>query len=202
MGYDLVVIGCSLGGLAATRAILTNVSEDCQTPFLLIQHREQDNERAMENVLRNMLRRFTKRKVEEVEDKTRLERGCIYLAPADYHVLVEKQYLCLSADDPVAFARPSIDVAFDSAARTYGAGVIGVVLTGSSADGADGAASIESRGGLVIVQDPASAENGILPRAALAKLKKPKIMLLEEIGPYLSNITRDNGGANRARIAR
>src|ERR1700722_13223606 len=139
MSYDLIAIGSSLGGLAATRAIFSTISEDLQLPIVLIQHREQRAESSTEYLLRNMLRRFTRRKVEEVEDKTKLQRGCIYLAPADYHLLVERDYLCLSADDPEAFARPSIDVAFDSAARNYGQGLIAVVLTGSSADGADGA---------------------------------------------------------------
>jgi len=196
--FDLVVIGCSLGGLAATRTILTNISDDVKLPLVLIQHREQGGQGTMDNVLCNMLRRFTRRKVEEVEDKTRLEDGCIYLAPADYHVLIEKEYLALSADDPIAFARPSIDVAFDSAARNHGRGVIAVVLTGSSSDGAEGAASIERRGGLVIVQDPATAENGILPLAALAKLKHPKVMLLDDIAPYLSSVTGHKGGAKSA----
>ena len=150
----------------------------------------------MENVLRNMIRRFTSRRVEEVEDKTKMERNTIYLAPADYHVLVEREYLSLSADEPVAFARPSIDLAFDTAARNYGQAVIAVVLTGASSDGAEGAASIEARGGLVIVQDPATAENGTLPRAALAKLKKPKVLQLDEIGAYVSRLLLTNGGAN------
>ena len=198
MGYDLIVIGSSLGGLAAIRAILTTMSEDVQLPIVLIQHREQSAESSMDNLLRNMLRRFTKRKVEEVEDKIKLERGGIYLAPADYHLLVERDYLCLSADDPEAFARPSIDFAFDSAARNYGQGVIAVVLTGSSADGAEGAASVEKRGGLVIVQDPGTAENGTMPRAALARLARAKILKLDDIGSYLSSVVGDHGGAPSA----
>jgi two-component system chemotaxis response regulator CheB len=203
MSYDLIVIGSSLGGLAATRAILTTISEDLQLPIILIQHREQRAESSMDNLLRNMLRRFTRRKIEEVEDKVKLERGCIYLAPADYHLLVEKDYLCLSADDPEAFARPSIDIAFDSAARNYCQGVIAVVLTGASADGADGAAAIEKRGGLVIVQDPGTAENGTMPQAALAKLERAKILPLGEIGLYLNSIAGDHGGAHSAsRLAR
>jgi two-component system chemotaxis response regulator CheB len=195
--YDLIIIGCSLGGLAATRELLSGIADDCRVPIVLIQHREQRAETSMDNLLRDMLRRFTSRSVEEVEDKTRLKEHCIFLAPADYHLLVEKEYLALSADDPVSYARPSIDVAFDSAARTYGSGVIAVVLTGASRDGADGAASVERRGGLVIIQDPSTAEKDTLPCAALASTRAPKVMPLNEIGPYVSALTK-NGGAERA----
>lgn len=202
MAYEVIVIGCSLGGLAATKTLLSGISEECKVPIVLIQHREQRAETTMDYVLRNMLRRFTVRSVEEVEDKTRLRANCIFLAPADYHLLVQKEYLSLSADDPVAFARPSIDVAFDSAARTYGSGVIAVVLTGASKDGADGAASVESRGGLVIIQDPDTAEKDTLPRAAVAATRAPQVMALDQIGPYVSEATHDGGAKRAARATR
>ena len=152
---------------------------------------------SMDNLLTNMMQRFIRRSVEEAEDKMPLKQNCIYLAPADYHLLVERDCLSLSADEPVTYARPSIDVAFDSAARTYGSGVIGVVLTGASSDGADGAASIENRGGLVIIQDPVTSEKDTLPNAAVASTKAPIIMPLGEIGPYISTLVRE-GGARRA----
>lgn len=197
MPYKLIIIGCSLGGLAATKILLNGLSDDCQVPIVFIQHREQRAEVSMDNVLTNMMQRFTKRVIEEAEDKTPLRLGRIYLAPADYHLLIDHECIALSADEPVTYARPSIDVAFDSAARTYGSGVIGVVLTGASRDGADGAASIEDRGGLVIIQDPKTAEKDTLPKAALAATKKSKVMQLEEIGPFVSRIVRE-GGASRA----
>ena len=197
MGYKLIIIGCSLGGLSATKTLLAGISDDCMVPIILIQHREQKPEVSMDNVLTNMMQRYTKRRIEEAEDKMPLRPNTIYLAPADYHVLVEHDCVALSADEPVTYARPSIDVAFDSAARTYGSGVICVVLTGASRDGADGAASIEGRGGLVIIQDPLTAEKDTLPKAALNSTKKPMIMQLAEIGPFISNIVRE-GGATRA----
>jgi two-component system chemotaxis response regulator CheB len=144
-----------------------------------------------------MMQRYTKRQIEEAEDKMPLRLNHIYLAPADYHLLIERECVALSADEPVTYARPSIDVAFDSAARTYGSGVIGVVLTGASRDGADGAFSIQNRGGLVIIQDPLTAEKDTLPKAAVASTKNSKIMQLEEIGPFISDIVRQ-GGASRA----
>lgn len=197
MSYKLIIIGSSLGGLSATKTLLAGISDDCVVPIVLVQHREQKAEVSMDNVLTNMIQRYTKRRIEEAEDKTPLIVNRIYLAPADYHLLIEREFIALSADEPVTYARPSIDVAFDSAARTYGSGVIGIVLTGASRDGADGAASIESRGGLVVIQDPLTAEKDTLPKAAVAATRKSNIMQLEEIGPFISNIVRE-GGANRA----
>ena len=197
MSYKLIIVGCSLGGLSATKTLLAGISDDCAVPIILIQHREQKAEVSMDNVLTNMMQRYTKRRIEEAEDKMPLRQNCIYLAPADYHVLVEHDCVALSADEPVTYARPSIDVAFDSAARTYGSSVVCVVLTGASRDGAEGAASIENRGGLVIIQDPLTAEKDTLPKAARASTKKPLIMQLDEIGPFISNIVRQ-GGATRA----
>ncbi len=197
MSYKLIIIGSSLGGLSATKTLLAGISDDCVVPIVLVQHREQKAEVSMDNVLTNMIQRYTKRRIEEAEDKTPLNVNRIYLAPADYHLLIEREFIALSADEPVTYARPSIDVAFDSAARTYGSGVIGIVLTGASRDGADGAASIESRGGLVVIQDPLTAEKDTLPKAAVAATRKSNIMQLEEIGPFISNIVRE-GGANRA----
>ncbi|HEY9678521.1 MAG TPA: chemotaxis protein CheB [Drouetiella sp.] len=195
--YKLIVVGSSLGGLAAIKTFLAGIADDCLVPIVLIQHREQKPEASMDNVLTNMMKRYIKRPVEEPEDKTPLRNNHIYLAPADYHLLVERDCIALSADEPVTYARPSIDVAFDSAARLYNHSVIAVVLTGASRDGADGAKSIEDRGGLVIIQDPSTAEKDTMPRAAVAATKNAKVMKLEEIGPYISNIVRE-GGAKRA----
>lgn len=197
MSYKLIVIGSSLGGLAATKTLLGGIAEDCTVPIVLIQHREQKAEASMDNLLASMVKRYIKRSVEEAEDKTRIRENCIYLAPADYHLLIENDCLALSADEPVTYARPSIDVALDSAARSYNHSVIAVILTGASRDGADGAASVESRGGLLIVQDPTTAEKDIMPRAAIAATKKPNILPLDQIGPFISNIVRE-GGAKRA----
>jgi two-component system, chemotaxis family, protein-glutamate methylesterase/glutaminase len=196
-GYKLIIIGCSLGGLAATKTLLSGVTDDCVVPIVLVQHREQKPEVTMDNVLASMMQRYIRRPIEEAEDKMPIKLNHIYLAPADYHLLIEHDALALSADEPVTYARPSIDVTFDSAARTYGSGIICIVLTGASRDGAEGAASVENRGGLVIIQDPATAEKDTMPRAALAATQRPKIMQLHEIGPYVSATVRE-GGASRA----
>ncbi len=119
------------------------------------------------------------------DDKTPLENDHVYIGPPDYHVLVEEGILALSTDAPVQFARPSIDVLFVSAADAYGDRAIGIVLTGASADGAAGLARIKERGGVAIVQDPATSERRTMPDAALALTAADAVLPLEEIPAFV-----------------
>ena len=111
--------------------------------------------------------------------------GHVYLAPPDYHVLVEKGHLALSTDAPVHFARPSIDVLFESVADAYGDRAVGIVLTGANADGADGLARIKARGGVAIVQDPATSQRRIMPDAAIAATAADAVLPLDDIPAFL-----------------
>jgi two-component system chemotaxis response regulator CheB len=139
--------------------------------------------------LRAVLQRASALSVIEVEDKQPILGGGVYLAPADYHLLVECESFALSTDEPVLYARPSIDVLFESAADAYGAGVIGIILTGASADGARGLAAIKGQGGLAVVQDPASAECNIMPAAALGAVAADFVVPLLEIAPVLVKLS-------------
>jgi two-component system chemotaxis response regulator CheB len=121
----------------------------------------------------------------DVEDKMTIERGRVYIAPPDYHLLVERGTFALSVDERVQFARPSIDVLFESAAHTYGAGVIGIILTGANEDGAAGLAAIKARGGVALVQDPSGAERRTMPDAAIAATVADAVLPVEEMGPFL-----------------
>jgi two-component system chemotaxis response regulator CheB len=123
-------------------------------------------------------------------DKQWIQPGTVYLAPADYHLLVERGELSLSVDARVEHSRPSIDVLFESAADAYGPATVGVVLTGANADGARGAARIKERGGFVVVQEPESAEAPAMPRAAIAAARVDRILPLERIGPFLVELCR------------
>jgi two-component system, chemotaxis family, protein-glutamate methylesterase/glutaminase len=134
-----------------------------------------------------LLSQDSRLKVVDAEDKMTMAPGYAYLAPADYHMLVEQDgTLSLSTDPPVRSARPSIDVLFESAAQAFGSNAIGVVLTGASADGADGLRLIKQRGGLVIVEDPATAECAIMPAAALAAAPVASVLPLKHIPDYLT----------------
>jgi two-component system chemotaxis response regulator CheB len=192
MSYQLVIIGCSLGGLNAMRVFLTGLSKDFDLPIVLVQHRD----KSPNFMLSRMLQRSTHLKVEDAEDGMEIKRGKLYIAPAGYHLLVESNSLSLSTELPVHYAMPSIDVAFESAARVYKKTLIAVVLSSSSADGAEGAAMVESRGGFVIVQDPVSAESATLSKAAIKHTKSPFIAPLEDIPTKLSELSKARGGMN------
>lgn len=164
MAPSVVVIGCSLGGLNALQLILRGLPRGFATPIVLVQHRGKHSDDA----LSRLLGAHSALTVREPLDKERIEAGHVYVAPADYHLLVERGTLALSTEAPVNYARPSIDVLFESAAESYSAGVIGVVLTGANHDGAAGAARIQARGGRLLVQDPDGAEARAMPLAAIA----------------------------------
>ena len=115
--------------------------------------------------------------------------GSVYLAPADYHLLIEERgQLALSTEAPVRSARPSIDVLFETAADAYGPELVGVLLTGASADGAEGLAAIKARGGRAIVQDPASAECATMPAAGISATRVDYVLPLEASGGYLVSL--------------
>lgn len=177
----LIVIGASLGGLNVLQTILGALPPDFPIPVAVAQHRHKTSN----EVLAAVLQKASRLKVVEAEDKQRIKAGFVYLAPADYHLQVEGEHLSLSLEGPVLYSRPSIDVLFETAAACCGAQVIGVVLTGANSDGAAGARSIKERGGVIIVQDPATAEAPAMPAAAIAAAAVDQILPVSEIAPYL-----------------
>ena len=186
MAFEMIVIGTSLGGLRALQTVLSDLPKGFSVPVVIVQHRE----KGMPDRLSGLLAKHCFLPVVEVEDKQAIEHGSVYLAPADYHLLVEKGNFALSTDAPVWHARPSIDVLFESAADSYANGVIGVILTGANQDGAQGLAKIKENGGLVVVQNPDTAEDGAMPKAAIKTARVDKILPLEEIAPYLVKTCR------------
>ena len=184
MRNKVIVVGTSLGGLDALRSLLTDLPGDFPLPVVVVQHRSVESD----DTLSTLLQRHSMLPVKEVEDKEAILPGHVYLAPADYHLLLEEDTFALSTEAPVGYARPSIDVLFESAADAYGERVIGVILTGASKDGAQGAAKIKERGGLVVVQDPDTAESRIMPEAAIAAADIDQVLPLSEIAPFLVNL--------------
>ena len=178
---ELIVIGGSLGGMYACEKILCALPHDFETPIAIALHRHKKSNES----LPEFFRRSCKVRVMDADDKQWIERSTIYLAPADYHLLVEKGELNLSVDEVVQHSRPSIDVLFESAADAYGPALIGVILTGANDDGASGVRRIKSRGGLVVAQDPKTAEAPSMPEAAIATGAVDQILPLDQIGPFL-----------------
>jgi two-component system chemotaxis response regulator CheB len=182
--YELIVIGASWGGLEAVSRVLADL-DGVDVPVVIAQHRRAD---VTPEGFAYLFQRHTSRPVHEVEDKDPIERGQVYLAPPDYHLLVERGAFALSTEEHVHYSRPSIDVLFESAADAYGPATVGVVLTGANEDGAAGLARIQEKGGVVVVQDPETAEKRRMPEAAIEATSADLVLPLEEIGAFLRGL--------------
>lgn len=182
----IVVVGASAGGLRALETILGAIPTGFPVPIVAVQHRARESTDAFAEVLS----RGTTLPVREVEDEDPLRAPGVYIAPPDYHVLIEPGRLALSVDDPVSFSRPSIDVLFESAADAYGPAVLAVLLTGANADGAKGMARVKQAGGIAIVQDPHTAESPEMPAAAIALAPVDRVLPLVEIGAEIVRMVR------------
>lgn len=166
------------------QTVLPELSSDFPLPVVVVQHRKKDGD----DGLCEYLRKRSCLPLIEPNDKEKVEPGHVYLAPRDYHLLIEKSIFALSTESPVGFARPSIDVTFSSAADIYQERVIGVILTGANADGANGLARIKALGGMALVQDPQSAESRAMPDAAIAATDVDRVLQLAEIAPFLNEL--------------
>ncbi len=173
----IIVVGASAGGLRALEMVLGGLPRGFPVPIVAVQHRSRESSDAYADILG----RSVKLPVREIEDDDALRAPGVYLAPPDYHVLIEPGRMVLSVDDPVSYSRPSIDVLFESAADVYGAKVLGVLLTGANHDGAKGLSRIKQAGGYAIVQDPRTAESPEMPSAGIAAAPVDQILALEDI---------------------
>jgi two-component system chemotaxis response regulator CheB len=175
-------MGASWGGLRALETVLSGLPSNFRTPIVIAQHRSADSP---SSALARMLSVRSGLEVADADDKEPIEEGRVYLAPPDYHLLVESGAFALSTEDLVQHSRPSIDVLFDSAADAYADELIAVVLTGANADGAYGLTRVKRRGGVTIVQDPSTAEKAEMPAAAVATGAADHVLPLESIAPKL-----------------
>lgn len=181
----VVVMGGSSGGTAALIAILQKILIGFSWPIIVVQHLHRtDGGRFAEHLASRCLR-----PVREAVDKMVVQSAEVYTAPAEYHLLLERDAtLSLSLDAPVNWARPSIDVLFESAAYAFGERIIGVILSGANEDGALGMKKIKELGGVCIAQDPASAECAEMPRAAISRAGIECVLDAEAIGDRLLSL--------------
>lgn len=177
----IIVMGTSAGGLKALEMILRGLPRGFPIPIVAVQHRARESSDAYAEVLG----RGSALPVHEVEDEEVLRAPGVYLAPPDYHVLIEPGRIVLSVDEPVSYSRPSIDVLFESAADVYGARVLAVLLTGANADGSKGLVRVKQAGGQAIVQDPHTAESPEMPAAGIASAHVDRVLPLEQIAAEL-----------------
>src|SRR5688500_7967200 len=176
--YEAIVIGTSAGGFRALSTLLAELPADYSIPIVLVQHRSKNSKELFEEVLQSRCRI----KIKQAEEKEAVTGKVVYVAPPDYHLLIEgNRTLSLSSDAPVRFSRPSIDVLFESAAIAYRDKLIGIILTGANDDGAIGIAAIEKSGGLTIAQNPQEAEHPFMVQASIATKRIKHIWSLATI---------------------
>lgn len=186
--YKAIVMGTSLGGLKALMEIIPKLPINFPVPIIVVQHIHKDSDEFPSSYL-NKNSALT---VKEANEKEKTASGYVYIAPANYHLLVEDdETFTLSVDAKVNHNRPSIDVLFESAAEVFKLQLIGIILTGANEDGAVGLKRIKQFGGLTIVQDPDEAESGIMPKAAIALCKVDYILSLKEIMKFLLNLSNN-----------
>ncbi len=186
-GIKAVVTGGSAGGMEALSQVLRVLPSDFPAPILVVNHLH-PSDRGLFALHLGM--RLTL-PVSEAVDKQPIEPGHVYVAPSNYHLLVESDHtFSLSTDEKVNWSRPSIDVLFESASRVWGDALVCVVLSGANNDGAEGAFLIKTCGGVVIAQDPATAEHPFMPRAAIERAGIDIILPPAEIGILLLKIVK------------
>jgi two-component system chemotaxis response regulator CheB len=187
MNYEAIVIGVSSGGMNVMKILFSLLPKDFNTPIIIVQHISPRSE----NQWIKLLNEKSNLLIKEADEKEEIEKGIIYISPPNYHLLIEKnKTFSLTIDERVNFARPSIDVLFESAATAYKNKLIGIVLTGSNNDGTKGIKRIQECGGLTIVQNPETAESAYMPQSAIAAIQPDYILSLEEIIKLLITIDK------------
>jgi two-component system chemotaxis response regulator CheB len=185
MKYQLVVIGSSAGGLEALKKLIGGLKDDFALPMVIVQHMSPD----AENYLPLFLNNIGKIKAKEADEKESPRKGTVYIAPPNYHLLLEiDRTFTLTVDERVNYARPAIDVLFETAAEAYGEQLIGIILTGANNDGTAGMNKIKEYGGMTIVQDPAEAEVNLMPLSAIQAVQIDHVLKLDVISEFLNNL--------------
>lgn len=165
--------------------ILKDVPSNYAIPIVIILHRKKYYKSSMNEVIQQN----ASITIKEVEEKEKIEPGFVYIAPADYHVLIEEDYtFSLCASELLNYSRPSIDVTFESAAEVFGPRLLGIILTGANRDGSEGLKSISEKGGATIVQDPKEAEMAEMPASALNYVKSSIVLGLDQINRFLLDL--------------
>jgi len=184
-----VVIGASAGGWDALKIILGALPEDFPLAIMVVMHRHPHSDDYLEKSLDN----DCAVRVKQADEKESIVSGTVYFAPPNYHLLIEDIHtLTLSVARAVNYARPSIDVLFESAAYVYGDTLAGLILTGANNDGAGGLKKIKAMGGLTLVQDPETAEATAMPNAAIAAADPDFVLPLGDIGAFFKDLVSNS----------
>lgn len=181
----VVVIGGSAGSIDALMKLFPVLKNPITFVLIIVLHRKN----SVDSTLADLFSMKTSIPVSEVEDKDPIEPGKIYVAPADYHLLVEEEgVFALDASEKINYSRPSLDVTYESIAEVYGSAAIGILLSGANADGTDGLNAMKKAGALTIVQDPVTAQTPFMPHHALQHVKIDFVFSVEEIAQFLNRL--------------
>ncbi|UHG90389.1 chemotaxis protein CheB [Spirosoma oryzicola] len=182
-----VVIGGSAGGLDVLLKVLPSLSTSFSFTVIIVLHRKN----SVDSTLESLLASRTKIPVKEVEDKDGISPGTIYIAPADYHLLIEPD-LTFSLDDSekVNYSRPSLDVTFESAADVFGPELVGILLSGANADGTQGLVAVKKAGGTTVVQKPETAQTPFMPQQAIANAPVDSILDIPELIALVNSLNK------------
>ena len=185
MKYEAIVIGVSAGGIMTLNTILRHLPSDFALSIIIVQHQHPHSDAFIAEFLDNRCSLTVK----QADEKEIIMPGKIYIAPPNYHLMIEEdRTFSLTIDKRVHYARPSIDILFETAADVFNEKLVGIILTGANDDGSRGLKKIKESGGLTIVQDPDTAEIDTMPKAAIASTKIDYILPLEKIGPFICTL--------------
>jgi two-component system chemotaxis response regulator CheB len=186
--FRAVAIGVSTGGVEALKMVLGALPANYPLPVLIVAHVSPE----AGNGLALLLDDLCIIKVKEADDSEVVAPGTVYLAPANYHMQLERDgRISLSVDSPVNFARPSVDVLFETAADAMGAALVGLVLTGAGSDGSRGLKAVAMNGGVTVVQDPSGAVADSMPKNAIAAVSPDHVVPLEQLADLLVKLARE-----------
>lgn len=178
-----LIIGGSAGSLEVLLKILPSLELTISFPIVIVIHRKH----GADSLLPDLLASRTKLRVKEADEKEPLLAGTIYVAPSDYHLLVEQDHtFSMDYSEKVNFSRPAIDVTFQTAAEVYGKNLVVVLLSGSNADGTNGMLSVKEWGGTTVIQNPGSAQVPYMPQQAANKVHIDHILNAEDMGEFIN----------------
>lgn len=187
MRFEAIVVGVSSGGMNAMKVMFSLLPKDFNTPIIIVQHIGAHSDSQWIKLLNDK----SNLPLKEADEKEKIENGKVYIAPPNYHLLIEKdRTFSLTIDERVNYSRPSIDVLFESAAEAYKNKLIGVILTGANNDGSNGIKRVKECGGLAIIQNPETAESAFMPKSAIAAIKPDYVLSLEGITELLITLDK------------
>lgn len=185
--YKAIVIGGSAGSLSVLFEVFPALNPELNVALILVLHRKYSGDSSLSDLLSSKTLLPTK----EIDDKDPILPGHIYLAPADYHLLIEKNYsFSLDVSEKINFSRPSLDVTFESAADTFGRSLVAILLSGSNDDGTAGLKAVKEEGGFIIAQKPESAQMAYMPQNAINNLEMDLILDAKGISDFINSLSQ------------